>query len=119
MVNLVTRRGATKLGCLVQLMILAAIGYFGVPAAQKYWLFVQYRDAMVQEVRFRGGQPIPQIRARLRNVADSLGLPEDAGIIQIKKVGRTISIEAHYDETIDLPGFKKDIHFEPKASGTF
>jgi hypothetical protein len=113
------RTGATKLGCLVQLLILTAIGYFGVPAAQKYWLFVQYRDAMIQEVRFRGGQPIPQIRARLMNIADSLGLPEDAGILLIKKQGRVISIEAHYEETIDLPGFKKEIHFEPKASGTF
>jgi hypothetical protein len=113
------RTGATKLGCLVQLLILAAIAHFGIPAAQKYWLFVKYQDAMITEARFRGAQPIPQIRARLINLADSLGLPEDAGILLIKKVGRTITIEAHYEETIDLPGFKKEIHFEPKASGTF
>jgi len=113
------RRGMTKMGCLMTLLVLAAIGYFGANAGQTYWRFYQYQDAMEQEVRFRANQPIPQIRTRLRNIADSLGLPPDAGIVSVKKNGKQILIEAHYEETIELPGFKKEVHFEPRALGNY
>ena len=114
-----SRRGATKVGCLMTMLVMAAIGYFGANAGDKYLRFRKYQDAMEQEVRFRAQQPIPQIRARLRALADSLGLPEDAGIVNVKKTGRQILIEAHYDETFDLPGFKREVHFEPRAQGTY
>lgn len=116
---MVMRRGATKLGCLMSVLIIAAVGYFGANAGDKYWRYLQYKDAMEQEARFRGRQPIPQLRARLRFVADSLGLPEDAGIVSIKRTANEIFIEAHYEEVIELPGFKREVHFEPKAQGRF
>lgn len=116
---MVMRRGATKLGCLMSLLIVAAVGYFGSQAGEKYWAFFNYQDAMKQEATYRSQQPIPKLRARLRFVADSLGLPEDAGIVSIKRTAHEIFIEAHYDEVIELPGFKRDIHFEPKAQGRF
>jgi hypothetical protein len=117
MVN--SRRGATKLGCLVSLLFVAALGYFGFPAGEKYSRFFQYQDAMAQEVRFHAQSTIPEIRDRLRLVADSLDLPGDAGIVLVKKNGKQITIEAHYDETFDLPGFKREVHFEPRASGNY
>jgi len=113
------RRGATKLGCLTWLLFVAAVGYFGYPAGDKYLRYLKYKDAMGQEVRYRAQRPIPEIRARLRFIADSLGLPEDAGILLIKRTGRQITIEAHYEETFDLPGFKRDVHFEPRAQGNY
>ena len=114
-----SRRGATKLGCLTSLLFLAALGYFGVPAGDKYYRFRMYQDAMEQEVLHHAQQTIPEIRRRLRIVADSLGLPEDAGIVLVKKNGKQISIEAHYDETFDLPGLKREVHFEPRAQRNF
>ena len=116
---MVMRRGATKMGCLFTLLIMAAIGYFGGNAGEKYWRFYNYEDAMKQEVQFRAQQPIPQLRNRLRLIADSLGLPEDAGIVSIKRTAHEIFIEAHYDEVIELPGYRREIHFEPKAQGRF
>lgn len=113
------RRGATKLGCLLQMLVLVAIGYFGMNVGEAYWRYYKYRDAMRAEVQFRAGLPIPQIKARLAAVADSLGLPEDAGIVVVRKEGRQIFIEAHYEETIQLPGFRRDLHFEPKAQGSY
>ncbi len=114
-----SRRGATKLGCLMTLLLLAAVGYFGANAGDKYYRFWKYRDAMRQEVRFRAKQPIPQIRARLRAIADSLGLPSVAGIVSVRKNGRQILIEAYYDELIDFPGFKREVHFAPRAQGEY
>ena len=46
------RTGRGSLGCLVMLLILAAVVYFGVNVGEVYWRFYQYQDAMRQEVRF-------------------------------------------------------------------
>ena len=113
------RRGATKLGCLMTMLVMAAIGYFGANAGDKYLRFQKYQEAMEQEVRFHAQRPIPEIRMRLRTIADSLGLPSDAGIVSVKKNGKQIFIEAHYDEIFELPGFKREVHFEPHAQGNY
>ena len=44
---MVTRRaGASSLGCLVSLLLVAAVGYFGVNAGEVYFRFYQFQDAM-------------------------------------------------------------------------
>lgn len=116
---MVTRRGATKLGCLVFLLLFTAVMYFGVNVGEVYYRYYQYKDAMDQEIRFRSDYPNEKLRSNLRAVVDSLGLPEEAGIITITRDNGRITIESHYDETVDLPGFKRDIHFEPRAAGTY
>jgi hypothetical protein len=115
----VNRPGASKMGCLLSLLIVAAVLYFGVNAFEKYYLYLQYKDAMAQEIRFRSFLPDEKIRDNLRSIADSLGLPEDAGIVTVKRDRGVMTIESHYEELIELPGYKKEVHFEPKASGTY
>ena len=116
---MVARRGATKLGCLIQLMVLAAIGYFGTPIAEIYLKHAKFKDRVTQEARFMAQKNIPEIRQRIRFIADSMGLPEDAGIAQVRKSGGTTYIESHYEETIVLPGRTREIHFEVKAQGRY
>lgn len=113
------RRGAGKIGCLLSLLLVSAVLYFGVNAFEKYYLYLQYKDAMSQEIRFRSFLPNEKIKENLRAVADSLGLPEDAGVITITRDKGTMTIEAHYEELIELPGYKKEVHFEPRAAGTY
>jgi hypothetical protein len=113
------RRGAGKIGCLFSLLILSAVLYFGVNAFEKYYAYLQYKDAMQQEIRFRSFLPNDRIKANLRAVADSLGLPEDAGVVTITRERGQMTIEAHYEELIELPGFKREVHFEPRAVGTY
>lgn len=116
---MVSRHGATKLGCLVFLLLFSGVMYFGVNAGETYYRYLQYKDAMQQEVRFRSFLPNDKIKANLRAAADSLGLPEDAGLVTITRAGGQITIESHYEEIIDLPGFKKEVHFEPRAVGNY
>ena len=116
---MVNRRGAGKIGCLFSLLIISAVLYFGVDAFEKYYAYLQYKDAMSQEIRFRSFLPNDRIKANLVAVADSLGLPEDAGVITITRVNGQMTIEAHYEEFFELPGYKKEIHFEPRAVGTY
>ena len=43
------RRGASSIGCLFSLLVLAAVVYFGVNVGEVYWRYYQYRDDMVQD----------------------------------------------------------------------
>jgi hypothetical protein len=114
-----TRAGAITLGCLFWLLVVAAGVYFGIPAASKYMKYTRYRDIMAAELNVRAKLPDWQLRNRFKVLADSLGLPEDAGIVTIVRKQGRITVTAHYEETIDLPGFKKEIHFEPKAAASY
>lgn len=116
---MVSRPGATKLGCLLSLLLLSATLYFGINAGEVYYRYLQYKDAMQQEIRFRSYLPNDKIKSNLRAAADSLGLPEDAGLVTITRAAGQITIESHYEEILDLPGFKREVHFEPRAVGTY
>lgn len=113
------RRGLTRLGCLLVLAVLAAIGYFGYNVGEVYFRYFRYRDAMRQEVRFGGRRSDELIRTRLQAVADSLGLPEAAGNVQIRRSRNHIEIWAEYYDHVELPAFVREIHFNPTAQRTF
>lgn len=113
------RWGKGALGCLLTLLIVAAIGYFGVNAGEVYFRFYQYQDAMKQEVRFAAHNSDAVILRHLRSQADSLGLPEAAGEVTLQRDGRHIELESEYYEHIELPLTVREVHFNPHASGIF
>jgi hypothetical protein len=111
------RRGASSLGCLFYLLIAVAVIYFGVNVGRVYWRFYQYQDDIRQEVRFAHQRTNDQILSHLRASADSLGLPEAAGKISIRRTQNTISIESDYYEIVEFPMYVRELHFNPKAEG--
>jgi hypothetical protein len=115
---LVTRaRGASTLGCLFTLIVVGAIVYFGINIGRVYWRFYEYQDDLRTEVRFAGTHTNEQIAGHLKASADSLGLPEAAGKISIRRNDRSIAIEAEYYENVELPMYVKEIRFHPHAEG--
>ena len=116
---MVMRRGAGKFGCLVWLLVVAGILYFGIPVGETYMRYQEYRDAMRQEVRFRANLSNDKIKAHLRLVADSLGLPEEAGDVDVTREGNRITVEAEYQEPVNLVGIRKKITYRPRASDTY
>ncbi len=114
-----SRPGSSSLGCLFALLLLSAAGYFAVNIGEVYFRFYQYQDAMRQEVRFAAHNTDNQILRRLRLQADSLGLPEAAGLVTLQRDGRHIELESDYYEHIELPGMVKEVHFNPHAEGIF
>lgn len=112
------RRGASALGCLFSLLIVAVIGYFGANLGAAYWRFYQYQDDMRQEMRFASQRTNDQILARLKASADSLGLPPEASKITLERTAKSIAVEAEYSEAVDIPMFARDIRFNPHAEGT-
>ena len=107
------------LGCLVSVLILATILYFGVNVGRVYLRYYEYRDVMAEQARFAGHLTDAQIARRLAATADSLGLPEAAGRAAIQRGSNSIVIESDYYERIELPMFVRDVRFHPRATGTF
>jgi len=112
----VSRRGESRLGCLIVLLILAVAAYFAVDFGEAYFRFYQFKDAMGQEARFATTKTDDQITKRLSSLADSLQLPPGAELITIDRSPTIITISSDYDEVIKLP-LKKEyvIHFHPSA----
>jgi hypothetical protein len=110
----VRRRGASSLGCLVPLLIVAIGVYFAFDFGMAYFRFYQFKDAMGQEARFASDRSDAQITTRLSALADTLQLPAGAELITIIRDPRSIMISSDYDEIIKLPMKKEHvIHFHP------
>jgi len=113
------RRGASTLGCLVSLLIVAALGYFGVKVGEVYYDFYKFQDRMVNEANFAAHRTDAQIRLHLVSLADSLGLPPSAHIVNVRRVKSQIFIWANYIIPLEVPGYVRDFHFNPQAKATF
>jgi hypothetical protein len=107
------------MGCLFSLLVTSAIIYFGINAFEVYWRYVEYRDEMRAQVRFSQNTSNEYMLKRLHAVADSLELPEAAHDIYIERANGTITIEADYEDRIELPFMVKLIRFTPKAEGRY
>ena len=114
-----TRRGTSRLGCLVSLLVAVTVAYFGFNIGEVYIRFFRWKDAMMQEARFATTRSDEAIRLRLVAVADSLGLPDDAGRIMIRREARRIVISSRYSEHVELPLFVREFKFNPQVVRAF
>ena len=114
-----SRRGLSSLGCLVSLLVTAAVVYFAINIGEHYFRFYQYQDAMRQEVKFAAHNSDALILRHLREQADSLGLPEAAGEVSLQRDGRHIELESEYYVHIELPLVVREVRFNPHAEGIF
>jgi hypothetical protein len=113
------RRGRSTLGCLFILLIVVAIGYFGVNVGEVYLRYYRFRDSMQQTVRFANRLSDDAIRARLSLSADSLGLPESAHRVQIRRRDNWVQLRTDYYDRVELPLFAREIRFQPQAEASF
>lgn len=114
-----SRAGKGGLGCLLSLVLVAAVGYFAWNVGVTYWSYYQFQDRMRQEARFAMHRSDALIQRRLSDYADSLGLPEGAQKVNVRRRQRTIQIWAEYYQIIEFPGFVREVYFHPQAVGTF
>lgn len=113
------RRGASRLGCLVSLMLFVTVAYFGFNIGEVYLRFFRLRDAMEQEARFSDVRNDDLIRLRLSSLVDSLGIPGEAGHISIRREARRVVISTRYSELVELPLFVREFHFAPEVVRAF
>lgn len=113
------RTGAITLGCLMSVLFIAALLYFGIPAAEVYVRARRFQDALAQETRLHGKQPDYQIRAHMVVLADSLGMPPEAGKVDISRKAGRVTISSEYEEMIHLPGRLQPVVFRPSAAVSY
>lgn len=116
---MVNRKGSSKLGCLVSLLIFSAVIYFGVNVGTHVWRYYVFKDAMQAEAHFAAHRTDAVIKRRLQTLVDSLGLPESAKNIRIKRSGNVIIIFTEYYDHIEFPGIVKEWRFAPEATSIF
>lgn len=114
------RIGASRLGCLIQIVILVGIVYFGVLAGKEALAYYRFRDAMKNEARFAASRSDVEMRTRLRAFTDSVELPIEAKDIKIVRAGNTIRIWSEYDQEFKLPfNHTKVVHLRPSVENSF
>jgi hypothetical protein len=114
------RRGASRLGCLVQLAVLAGIIYFGIYVGEDALSYYRFRDAMKQEARFAGHRSDQDIRDHLKAFSDSVLLPDAAKDIKIVRDENKIHIWSDYDQEVKLPfNQSRVIHLRPSVEESF
>jgi hypothetical protein len=113
------RAGVRKLGCLVALLLLVAVAYFGFNVGEVYLRYYRYLDGMKQQARFARQADDETIRRRLASLADSLGLPDDAGRVRVRRSVNVIEISASYEEIVELPLTARSFQFDPRVEIPF
>ena len=99
------RRGGSALGCLVALLIVVTVLYYGLDLGRIAWSYYRLKDEMEQTARFAQGQSDEQIKQKLAGIARDLGLPPEAGHITLRRT-RTpprVEIGSQYQVEFDIP----------------
>jgi len=113
------RRGASTLGCLLSLLVLVAVLYYGVNIGEVYFRYYRILDEMQSQARLAAALDNGTIQRRLGAAIQDIGLPDDASSnLEITRSAspREITIETDYSETVNLPLFLHTFHLHPKAT---
>ena len=112
-----SRRGESRLGCLVSLALFVAALYYGINIGEVYIRYYQIQEEMRSAARLAPSLDDQVIRRRLADKVDDLSLPVEAHRFSIRRLTRprSIVIETSYSETLDLPFFNHTFHFTPRA----
>jgi hypothetical protein len=113
------RRGASTTGCLVSLLILVAVLYYGVNIGEVYFRYYRLLDEMKTQARLAAALDNGTIQRRIQAAIQDIGVPDEAGAgltITRRPSPREITIETTYRESVHLPLFDHTFRFNPKAT---
>lgn len=114
------RRGVSRLGCLLQVAVVACVAYAGLLAGEEALAYYRFEDAMKNEARFASVRSDQEIRNRLVAFTDSVELPPDAKEINVVRKDNEIRIWSEYDQTFKLPFNRtKVVHLRPSVEKSF
>ena len=117
--SLTRRRGASTTGCLLSLLVLVAVLYYGVNIGELYFRYYRLEDEMGSQARVAAALDNGTIQRRIVSAIQDIGLPDDAASnLQITRVAspRQITIESEYAESVHLPLFEHTFRFHPKVT---
>jgi hypothetical protein len=95
-------RGAASFGCIVWLVLLAVVGYALYKIVPVKVASSAFADFLQEESSFGSIKSVPQIQAEILAKAKEMSIPVNKDNLIIKKTRESITIEAHYEMTIDF-----------------
>ena len=72
------RRGASTMGCLLSLLVLVAVLYYGVNIGEVYFRYYRLLDEMQGQARVAAALDNGTIQRRIASAIQEIGLPDDA-----------------------------------------
>jgi hypothetical protein len=108
---MVKRRGATEMGCLTWILLIAIVVYVGIHVGAPYMRYYRFRDAVKQQVRYATFRNDDGIRKEIWAAADSLGLPEEAYHVTVERAPGSIRVFGAYDDSWQLLRYTRTVHF--------
>jgi hypothetical protein len=117
-----SRRGASKIGCLLSIALFVGALTYGVRIGRIYWRYYELTEDMKQSARFAQTQSDDVIRRNLMQRVDELGIPPEAKRFAIRRAGPPwrILIRSEYRERLDLPvGPPRYLLFKPRVESGF
>ncbi|MDQ2978895.1 MAG: hypothetical protein M3R62_06720 [Acidobacteriota bacterium] len=95
-------RGAASFGCIVWLVLLAVVGYALYKIVPVKVASSAFADFLQEESSFGSIKSVQQIQAEILAKAKEMSIPVNKDNLIIKKTRESITIEAHYEMTIDF-----------------
>jgi hypothetical protein len=95
-------RGKTNIGCIVWLAIVFLVGYSLYKVLPVKIATSTFYDAMQEQASFGSIKGLPQIEYAILQKAQELRLPIGKENLIVKRSKQEITIEAHYEITIDF-----------------
>jgi hypothetical protein len=110
-------RGRSGRGCLLTLLLLAVVVYYGYGALGSYVRYWRMKDEMRSQANLGPNLDDAVIRRRLVTKAQELELPTAANRFVIRRLARPreIVITTTWQETIELPFYNWVVRYKPEA----
>ncbi len=106
------RKGDTKLGCILWLLLLLAFAMITWKAVPVKVHSAELYDYMTEQAQFAYRASAAQLKQRILERADELGLPLEAKNLEVKKSKRRVRIVCHYTVPLEFPGYTYYWKFE-------
>ena len=103
------RSGGVKGALLLLLIVLAAIGYYGIEIGGVYWRRYRLEETVVQQLSFAGQLTDEAVRQHVLDEVHAMGLPITDGNVQFVRTDnpRALRVSISYVETANLLFTKK------------
>ncbi|HEY2825360.1 MAG TPA: hypothetical protein VGI83_07425 [Gemmatimonadales bacterium] len=109
--------GKGRLGCMVWILIVAAIGYYGQGIGLHYIAYYRMKEEMESQARLAPGLDDGVIRRRLIAKAEELDLPSEAKQVSIRRLDRPheIVITSSWQVILEVPFYTYRLTFRPSV----
>ena len=95
-------RGSANFGCIVWLVVVALVGYLLWKVVPVKIATSEFYDAMQEQAAFGSIKDVKFIEFEILRKAEELKLPIKKDNLKITKQRESITVEAHYEITIDF-----------------